>query len=220
MVKKALIIGATGLVGEHLLQILLQSNTYKEIIAFVRKPLGYKHEKLKEVIIDFDQLDQYQQYFAVDDIYCCLGTTIKKAKTQQNMMNIDVDYPVKCAELGKQMGVKQFIVISAIGANSKSSIFYSRIKGILEENLAAFSFEALLILQPSLLIGEREEFRFGEKLSSFILPLFHQLMVGPLKKYKGIHAEKVAATMYKIAQMDQKGVVVLSSDKIEILAEL
>ncbi|WP_205161160.1 NAD(P)H-binding protein [Niallia nealsonii] len=220
MEKKALIIGATGLVGEHLLQILLQSNTYKEIIAFVRKPLEYRHKALKEVIIDFDQLDQYQQYFAVDDIYCCLGTTIKKAKNQKNMMKIDVDYPIKCAELGKQMGAKQFIVISAIGANSKSSIFYSRIKGILEEKLEALSFEALLILQPSLLLGEREEFRFGEKLSSFILPLLHPLMAGPLKKYKGIHAEKVASTMYKIAQMDQKGVVVLSSDKIEALAEV
>lgn len=220
MEKKALIIGATGLVGENLLQILLKSNTYKEIIIFVRNPLEYHHKKLKEVVINFEQLEQYQQLFAVDDIYCCLGTTIKKAKTQDNMKKIDVDYPLKCAELGKQMGVKQFIVISAIGANSRSSIFYNRIKGILEEKLIKLSFDSLLILQPSLLLGEREEFRFGEKISSVILPLFHPLLVGSLKKYKGIHAEKVAFAMYKIAQMEKKGVTILSSDQIDELARV
>lgn len=219
MEKKALIIGATGLVGENALKTLLQSNIYKEVIALVRTPLEYQHKKLKEVIINFDHLDEYQSLFAVDDIYCCLGTTIKKAKTQENMKKIDVDYPVKCATLGKKMGAKQFIVISAIGANSNSAIFYSRIKGMLEENLAALSFDALLILQPSLLLGERDEFRFGEKISSIIFPLLHPLLVGPLKKYKGIHAEKVAAAMYKIAQMNKKGVLIIPSDKIAELAE-
>jgi len=219
MEKKALIIGATGLVGENALKTLLQSNIYKEVIALVRTPLEYQHKKLKEVIINFDHLDEYQSLFAVDDIYCCLGTTIKKAKTQENMKKIDVDYPVKCATLGKKMGAKQFIVISAIGANSNSAIFYSRIKGMLEENLAALSFDALLILQPSLLLGERDEFRFGEKISSIIFPLLHPLLVGPLKKYKGIHAEKVAAVMYKIAQMNKKGVLIIPSDKIAELAE-
>jgi len=219
MEKKALIIGATGFVGENALKTLLQSNIYKEVIALVRTPLEYQHKKLKEVIINFDHLDEYQSLFAVDDIYCCLGTTIKKAKTQENMKKIDVDYPVKCATLGKKMGAKQFIVISAIGANSNSAIFYSRIKGMLEENLAALSFDALLILQPSLLLGERDEFRFGEKISSIIFPLLHPLLVGPLKKYKGIHAEKVAAVMYKIAQMNKKGVLIIPSDKIAELAE-
>ena len=219
MEKNALIIGATGLVGENALKTLLQSNIYKEVIALVRTPLEYQHKKLKEIIINFDHLDEYQSLFAVDDIYCCLGTTIKKAKTQENMKKIDVDYPVKCATLGKKMGAKQFIVISAIGANSNSAIFYSRIKGMLEENLAALSFDALLILQPSLLLGERDEFRFGEKISSIIFPLLHPLLVGPLKKYKGIHAEKVAAAMYKIAQMNKKGVLIIPSDKIAELAE-
>ena len=219
MEKNALIIGATGLVGENALKTLLQSNIYKEVIALVRTPLEYQHKKLKEIIINFDHLDEYQSLFAVDDIYCCLGTTIKKAKTQENMKKIDVDYPVKCAKLGKKMGAKQFIVISAIGANSNSAFFYSRIKGMLEENLVALSFDALLILQPSLLLGERDEFRFGEKISSIIFPLLHPLLVGPLKKYKGIHAEKVAAAMYKIAQMNKKGVLIIPSDKIAELAE-
>lgn len=218
MGKKALIIGSSGLVGTELLHILLEQSAYDEIRIFVRSSLHIQHNKLTEVIVDFDRLVEYKEYFAVDDIFCCMGTTIKKAKTQENMIKIDVDYPVTCAELGLKMGAKQFLVISSMGANSKSSVFYSRMKGILEEKLKAIGFPTLHILRPSLLLGNRKEFRFGEKASSYLMPLFHFLMVGPFKKYRAIKAITVAKAMGVLAQMNKNGTHIFLSNEIRDIA--
>lgn len=220
MKKKALIIGATGLVGKELVHLLLEENTYEEVRVLIRRELPIGSKKLKQLVIDdFEMLSAYKEYFQVDDLYCCLGTTIKKAGSQGKMIKIDVEYPLECAKLGLEMGVKQFLVITAMGANRNSSIFYSRIKGILEEKLATIPFRSIHILRPSLLLGSRDEFRLGEKLSSYLLPVLHFFMQGSLKKYRAIQARNVAQAMYHLAQSNYKGVHVHTTDELEKLAK-
>ena len=158
---------------------------------------------------------KYKELFAVDDLYCCLGTTIKKAGSQEQMVKIDVEYPMDCATIGYSMGVQQFLVITAMGANSNSSIFYSRIKGILEDRLNSVPFTSLHIVRPSLLLGNRDEFRLGEKLTSYLFPLFHFALQGPLKKYRAIQAKDVALAMYHIAKSKKNGIHVYTTEDLK-----
>lgn len=216
MKKKALVVGATGLVGSELVNFLLEEGIYDEVGVLVRRELPLINNKLKQYVVEeFENLSTYKEYFLVDDIFCCLGTTIKKAGSQEKMIKIDVEYPLECAKLGQEMGVKQFLIITAMGANSSSSIFYSRIKGILEEKLATIPFRSIHILRPSLLLGNREEFRLGEKLGSYLLPVLHFFMQGSLKKYRAIQARNVAKAMYHLAQSNKKGIHVHTTDELE-----
>ncbi|THG92294.1 hypothetical protein AJ85_12155 [Alkalihalobacillus alcalophilus ATCC 27647 = CGMCC 1.3604] len=217
--KKALIVGASGLVGSELLQILLEGDRYSEVVAFVRSPLSITHHKLKEVTVDFDKLVDYQNEMDVQDVYCCLGTTIKKAQSQENMFKIDVQYPLTLAKLAKEKGMEHFILVSAMKANSKSKFFYTRIKGELEEHLKALSLPALSIVQPSLLLGEREEFRFGEKVADWAFKSLAWMLKDSTKAKWGIEAKTVASAMYGIAQLKAQGTNVYSAQDMASIAK-
>lgn len=217
--KSALLFGASGLVGSELLQCLLNSPEYKKVLILVRKPLGIQHPKLEERVIQFEDLAKNIDLFNVNDVFCCLGTTIKKAKSQEAFKKVDVDYPLEIARLAKEMQVEKFLIISSMGADPKSPVFYSRMKGLLEQNLKAMGFESLHIFRPSLLLGDRQEFRLGESVSGFLSRGISFIFVGPLKRYKPITANTVAVGMYKAAQGKAEGVQIYRSDEIFRLGE-
>lgn len=207
--RTALIVGATGLVGKELLQLLLDSSTYTEITVLLRRPLAIDHPKLKQIVVDFDNLDSYEKEFvSIQDLFCCLGTTIKKAGSQEAFKRVDFNYPLATAKLAKKQGIQQFFVISAIGANPTSRVFYSRVKGEMEEALKAVQLPALHIFRPSLLIGQRPEFRFGEKAAEIARPIYTPFLQGKLKKFKPIEGKLVAKAMYESAKAEQTGTIV------------
>jgi len=214
MEKNALVIGATGLVGRELVQLLAEESNYRRVTVLTRRK-SFEHPLIKEIVVDFSNLAAYKEEFAADDVFCCIGTTIKKAGSQAEMKKIDLEYPVEIASLAFEMGAKQLLAISAIGADSNSKIFYSKLKGEFEKSLQEIGFPSLTILRPSLLLGNRSEFRLGEKLSSYMLPLLQFLLVGRWRKYRGIKASSVAAAMSKLAVKNKIGTHILESDEIE-----
>jgi uncharacterized protein YbjT (DUF2867 family) len=214
MKKKALIAGATGLVGKELLPLLLEEENYEEVVALVRRPLGLNHPKLKEVVCDFDLLEEVKDAFAVQDVFCCLGTTIKKAKTKEVMYKIDVDYPMAIARLSKKQGAKHFLLISSMSANPKSKIWYSKMKGELEEKLKAVPFDAVSIFQPSLLVGDRQEFRLGESIGIKAFRLVSGLLNDSQKHRFGIEASLVARSMCQTAQRNKESISVYNANQM------
>ena len=214
--RKALIVGATGLVGGFCLQALLDDDNYSEVIALVRKPLLKTHRKLKTVVTTFDNLEPELSNIHADDVYCCLGTTIKKAGSQEAFKKVDHTLVVTVAELMKKQGAEQFLVISAMGADKDSKVFYNRVKGEMEAALQELGYPCLRIIRPSLLLGPREEFRLGEKIAVMLTPLLKPFLLGSLKKYRPVEAEKVAQFMVKVAREEPiVGVHVYESNVIE-----
>jgi uncharacterized protein YbjT (DUF2867 family) len=203
--KSALVIGATGLIGKELVKILIDSNQYEKIKLVVRRPIDIESKICEEHIVDFNQLHTYPELFKVSDVYCCLGTTIKVAKTKEAFRRVDYEYPVVAAKLAKENGVQKFLIVSSMGADPKSLFFYSRVKGDVEATLTSLNLPSLHIFRPSLLLGERSEFRFGEKIAEKASGVMNKLMVGPLRPYRGIQAKKVAAAMAIVAQSSKKG---------------
>jgi uncharacterized protein YbjT (DUF2867 family) len=210
--KTAIVIGATGLVGVNLVNRLKDSKSYERVTLLVRRKTDLNHLKIEEKIIDFDKIDT--ELIKADDIFCAIGTTLKKAGSKENQYKIDCEYPATIAKMGRQNGVKQFILISSIGADKNSSNFYLRTKGELEEKISELNFDSFIILRPSFIIGDRKEFRLGEVIGIFFASLFRPLMLGGLKKYRGVHAIVIAKKMIKMASENLKGKIVLESDKI------
>lgn len=211
MKKTAIILGSTGLVGSYLMDLLLSGDEYEHVISFVRKATGLSHPKLKEYVIDFDKSEYYKELIKGDDLFCCLGTTIKKAGSQEAFSKVDLAYPITFANLAKENGLKKYLLISSIGANAKSSAFYLNVKGQCEEQLKKIGLPSVIILRPSLLLGKRQEFRFGERLSQFFMRMFSFLMVGRLRKYKPIQSYYVAEAMYNAAQLNDIGFHIINS---------
>lgn len=212
--KSALLVGASGLVGSELLSCLLISQEYSKVIVLVRKSLGLNHAKLEERVIDFEELALYKDCFKVEDVFCCLGTTIKKAGSQEAFKKVDVDYPLEVARLAKEMQAEKFLIISSMGANPNSAVFYSRMKGLLEQKLTEIGIKSLYIFRPSLLIGDRKEFRMGEAVSALFTKGLSFLFMGPLKKYKPITANAVASGMCRAAQNKAEGIHTYISHEI------
>lgn len=204
--------GASGLVGSHLLKFLLEDSDIKGITIFVRKPLEMNHPKLKQVTVDFEKLDSYSEFFKVDHVFCCLGTTIRVAGSREAFSKVDFTYPVQSANLAKAKGVKSFSVVSALGANGKSKIFYNRVKGQMEDELIKLGFDSLSIFRPSLLVGERKETRRGEKWGAKFSKVISFVFVKKFKKYKPIQADFVAKSMLANAKQKLKGVQIIESD--------
>ncbi|SBW08628.1 conserved hypothetical protein [uncultured Dysgonomonas sp.] len=219
MAKTAILIGSTGLTGSHLMRILLNSDIYDKTICFVRRETKISHPKLVQHIVDFDDVDSYKDYMEGNDMFCCLGTTIKKAGSQEAFKKVDLTYPLQFAKVAAVNGIKQFSIISAIGANPESSNFYLRIKGKCEEELRKLPFQSISIFRPSLLEGNRKEFRFGERVLSFAMKIFSIFLTGKLKKYRPIKAKDVAEAMYRIAQQNTVGLHVYRSDEITDIAK-
>lgn len=213
--KTALLIGATGLVGGFVLEQLLQDNDFSQVIVLARKSSGKSHAKLKEIIVDFDKLDDYKNDIKADAVFCCLGTTIKTAGSQEAFKKVDYEYPLRVAEIAKQNGTTTYLLVSALGSSKSSIIFYNRVKGEVEADIAKLNFDAFHILQPSLIIGERKETRTGEGIAQTLSPLYNALMIGPLNKYKSIDAEQIAKAMVHYAKLNDKGVFKHESDELK-----
>ncbi len=214
MPKKALIAGATGLVGSHLLDKLLNEGEYNRIVSFVRKPSGKSHPVLRERLVAFKDLDSVVLKDDVDDIYCCLGTTMKKAKSRKKFIQVDFDYPLKLAEIGLKHGAKRIFLVSSLGANRKSLFFYSRVKGKMEMAIEKLPFETIGIFRPALILGERNESRLGEDVAKKIFSFFDPILTGFLQKYKGVHARDIAKAMFDLSKTDRKGLLVIESEEI------
>ena len=213
--RKALIVGATGLIGGYCLQALLDNPIYSEVIALVRRPLLNTHRKLKTVVTKFDNLEHELSKIQADDVFCCLGTTIKKAGSQEAFNRVDLSLVITVAELMRKRGAEQFLVISALGADKDSKVFYNRIKGEMESALEDLGYPCLRIIRPSLLLGAREEFRLGEKIGVLLTPLLKPFLLGSLKKYRPVEAESVAQFMVKIGGKERtSGVHIYESNMI------
>jgi len=199
MNRKAVLIGATGLVGTHLLNYLLQSYLYSEITIYTRKSTGLKNPKLSEIVGDLLDDKLFGDKIEADDIFCCIGTTQSKTPDLATYKNIDLGIPVRVAQLGVKGGMNKFLVISAVGANDKSRMFYPRVKGQMEKALLKMNIPQLHIFRPSLILGKRDEFRLGERLGIFFYKVFGFLVPA---KYKGIEANTIALAMLKVAEGD------------------
>lgn len=217
--RKALLLGASGLVGGHCLDLLLQDDVYDAVTILIRKQLPQSHPKLTQHPVNFDQLRDDTDFFQVDDVFCCLGTTIKKAGSQEAFRKVDFTYAYDAAQLAANNSATHFLLVSSLGADANSSVFYSRIKGELEKAVSALPFPAVSIFQPSLLLGERSEFRFGERLAEPVLKVLSFLLIGPLRKYRPIEARTVAAAMIKIAKSQTQGLKIYESDQIQELGK-
>jgi uncharacterized protein YbjT (DUF2867 family) len=213
--KTALIIGSTGLIGSQLLEILLESAAYDKVIAFVKRDTGKTHAKLTQHIIDFDRPESYQNLVAGDDFFCAIGTTINKAGNKENFRKVDFGYPQKFATFALKNNIKQFLIISSIGADKAAGSFYLKTKGEIEDFLKQSSFASISILRPSLLLGNRTEYRMGEKIGAFFMTLLSFLLVGGLKKYKPIESKSVAKALFTIAQKNENGFRIYESDEVQ-----
>ena len=216
--KTALIIGSTGLIGSHLQELLLENDEYEKIITFVKRDSGIRHPKLKQHIINFDKPETYKELIVGDDFFCTIGTTIKNAGSKDAFRKVDFEYPKEFATIALQNNVKQFLIISSLGADANSGNFYLKTKGEIQDFLRECNFESVTVLQPSLLLGNRKEFRLGEKITSFFMKLFSFIFIGSIKKYKPIQAEDVAKAMVSIAQKNHKGFHIIECDTIQEIA--
>jgi uncharacterized protein YbjT (DUF2867 family) len=219
--RSALVVGASGLVGRHLLAILLADDTYSRIIVLTRKSLGFEHPKLVESAVDFNRLEQHQNLIKGEDVFCCLGTTIKVAGSQEAFRKVDFTYVVQTAALSQRNGARQFLVISSLGADIHSRIFYNRVKGEMEEAVAKIPFNAVRILRPSLLLGERRESRPAEALGILLVKALSVLLfIGALRRYRAVHAQTVAKAMVRVAKQQGEGVTIFESEEIQSLGQL
>lgn len=214
MAYKAILIGASGLIGSNLLSILLDSPEYDKIALFVRNKLFLQHSKLTQHIIDFDKLGSYSGLITGDVVFSCLGTTKKQTPDKKQYYKIDHDYPLQLAQLARQNGVIQFHVVSSIGANKDSSFFYVRTKGQLEDDLKKVGLQTLHIYQPSMLIGERKGYRAIENLYGAIFRIIDPILIGGLKKYRSVKGAKVAQAMYIKSLEHATGTFTYTSDQI------
>jgi uncharacterized protein YbjT (DUF2867 family) len=197
--KTAVIFGSSGLTGFEVLKQLCDHPNYGKIICYNRKPLQYKHEKFEEIVVDFDKLSGSIKKLEADEVYCCLGTTIKKAGSQQAFRKVDLDYPVEIGKLAEQNKIRHYLVVSSIGANHRSGNFYLKTKGAMEEAISKYDIPQITFARPSMLLGDRKEYRFGEEMGKILLKVISPFMIGKLKKYRGIQAETVANAMIIIA---------------------
>lgn len=212
--KTALISGASGLIGTHLLELLVADNTFIKIKSITRKPLKTEAAKISEIIVDFDSLNQFSQRLSADVVFCCLGTTIKTAGSQENFRTVDFTYCLELAKASKAQGAKQFILVSSLGADPLSGNFYLRTKGEIENAIAALDFDSFCIMRPSMLLGNRKEIRIGESIGKVFMKATGFLFAGPLKKYKAIEAITVARCMIAQAKNPEPGKLIFESNVI------
>ncbi|MEO8472865.1 MAG: NAD-dependent epimerase/dehydratase family protein [Chryseolinea sp.] len=208
--KTALIAGASGLIGEQLLGLLLENEKYDKVIAVVRRGIA-THPKLEQFTIDLGNEKDYEGIKA-DDVFCCLGTTIAKAGSKDNFRKVDFQYPLVLAESMKRNGAKQYLIVTALGASKKSSIFYNQVKGEVEEAVSKIDFESIHIFRPSLLIGERKEKRPGEDAAKWVYTVFGFLFPS---KYKGISVTKIARAMLTFASEHEHGIFIHESNVLQ-----
>lgn len=201
--RAAIVVGATGLTGASLVKQLCENEEYISVTVLARRKPDFEHPKLDVKIRAFDRLEESDIEFA-HELYCCLGTTIKKAGSKEVFEKVDFEYPLYIASLAKKRGIPHMLVITAMGANENSPFYYNRVKGKLEKELIELNLQRLSIIRPSLLVGNRDEFRFGEKAGEFAMKIMKPFLIGPLKRARAIEASQVAKAMIVIALYGKK----------------
>ena len=209
--RTAIVAGATGLIGRELVQKLIASDEYRVIYLISRRESGLRHPKIKEVLTGFDLISPLNIAETIDDAFCTLGTTMKQAGSREQFKKVDYQYVLAFADFTKRLGVSKFLVISSMGADPKSGVFYNMVKGMTEEALKEMGFKNLVILRPSMLLGKRSESRFSEKIFGFIMKALNFLISD---NYKAIPGEKVAAFMVKMARTSIDSVSIIKSGEI------
>jgi len=215
--RTVLLLGATGLVGGHLLKGLLEDDSCGKVVTLTRSPIGeaFDSARLDARIVDFEQPADWRDQVAADQVICALGTTIKKAGSRQAFRRVDFDYPLTVAQAARNLGCRHFLLVSAMRANPNSRIFYNRVKGELEAALLTLEFDSLSIFRPSLLMGDRSEFRLGEAAGQVVGRWLGFVIPGP---YRPVTADSVATAMLKIAAQDPAGYRIIPSAEIGRLA--
>lgn len=221
LARTVLVAGATGLVGREALRQCLQDPTVSQVRALVRKPMSPEAllgtpavphvDKLRVCVVDFDNLARHTEVFKVDVVFCALGTTIRKAGSQAAFRQVDFDYPLQIARLARAQGARQFLLVSALGASATSKVFYNRIKGELEEAVRQIDFDHCCVAQPSLLVGQREEFRPGERIGLWLARLLGAMLP---PRYRPVQARKVAAGLLAAARTPRAGWHVLGNARL------
>lgn len=201
---EALIIGASGLTGGILLDLLIKDEKYTSINLISRRPTKLQHPKIKETLVDFTKLESFSNSFQGDHLFCWIGTTKKKTPNQDDYKKIDIDIPVNAAKICKEQRIETFAVISAIGANHESKIFYNRTKGEMEQGILNQNIKNTIIVRPSLITGPRKEQRLLEKIGSFLFKALQFLFIGPFRKYRAIEAKSIAKSMIFLAKNPSK----------------
>ncbi len=214
--KTALVFGSSGLVGQQLVQQLIQNNSYQKIKLFVRKKPNIQNPKIEIIETKFDNLEILSPEIIGDSCFFCIGTTKKNSPDKTEYQRVELDLPKKIANLAKQNKIQSFIFVSSGYANSKSSGDYLRYKGLVEEELISLKFDNLAILRPSFLLGKRKEKRIGEKIGIIIFQILSPLMMGPLKRMKPIHVKLVANAMINIAQSDFEQTIFESDEIVKL----
>jgi uncharacterized protein YbjT (DUF2867 family) len=210
--RTALVAGATGLVGSHVLELLLADPHWPRVMTLGRRTTSQQHTKLEQRVLDLGELETVSGLPPVDDVFCCLGTTIKQAGSRPAFRLVDHDYVLGLARAGLRAGATQFLLVSAIGADPDSRVFYSRVKGETEAAMRTLSYRGIQIFRPSLLLGERPEFRLGERIAMLGAPVLPALLFGKLRRYRPIHAATVARAMVAIAHEAPRGPNVFEYD--------
>ena len=206
--KTAVVIGATGLIGSHIVDALLNDDDFDLVRILVRRPVDIFHNKLQQEILHFDNINDYTQKFGSGEIiFCCIGTTQKNVKGDKALYEkIDFDIPVNAAQIGIEKNYKKFLIVSSVGASENSSNFYLRLKGKTENALKQFAFESVSFFRPSMLLGERKEVRRGEKYLQKSLKVLSLFLLGSLKKYHSINAQDLANAMIIESKQNNPGV--------------
>jgi uncharacterized protein YbjT (DUF2867 family) len=203
----ALVFGASGLVGKYVVKELKDNVSFSSINVFSRSPGNYFHLKVNEHVIDFNRLDDYTSLIQGDDLFICLGTTIRKAGSVRKVEEIDRDLPIRIAQIAFANGVTRVAVVSSMGANPSSRNYYLRIKGEMEAGIRNIPFEQIVLARPSMLFGRRDEFRFGELIGKVFMKAIGFLLAGPARKYRGISGHTVAAAMISLIKSSRRDIV-------------
>jgi len=214
MSKVALVAGGTGLVGSLLVDLLIEEKLFSEVKVLIRKGSNYKNTNANVIEVDYDRLSEYSEVIKADVIYCCLGTTINKAGSKEQFIKVDFTYPLELAKIAVEHKSEQFNIITAMGANANSRVFYNKVKGEIEEAIGILGIQEVNIFRPSLLIGDRKEARTGELIGAVLFKIINPLLLGSLRKYRSIEARIVAKAMANISMKSKKGVAIILSDNI------
>ncbi|WP_286266654.1 NAD(P)H-binding protein [Thalassotalea atypica] len=208
----AVVLGATGLVGQELINLLVQEESIETVIMITRRPYSHICEKVENHVIDFEQLDQYETLFQGNLLFSCLGTTKKQAGSISQQRKVDVDYQLQAATIAVKNNIEHYLLVSSSGANVKSSSPYLQMKGELEQSIKALPFAKTTIVQPSLLLGSRTQLRLGEFVASIVMPIFTCLP--GLKKYRPIKAHTVAARLVQQALTQPESHKIVRLDEV------
>lgn len=217
MSRTALLIGATGMIGELVLRELLAAEAYGKVVVLARKATGARHPKLYEHVVDFARPATYEACVEADDVFSCVGTTRAKARSEDDYRRVDFDIPLAVARLAAARGAKQFLLVSSVGADKGSKVFYTRLKGELEAAVSALPFAGVHHFRPSFLLGERSEGRAGERLMQRTSALLSGLMVGSARRWRAIPGATVARAMVRAALKGGRGTTVYQFDAISAL---